>query len=510
VPQDVKLPELAESVVEGEVLKWLVAVGDAVVVDQPIVEVMTDKVTVELPSPLAGVLAEIVAPEGAVVPVGAVLARVHVGGGVAGAVAGAEPPGGANAPAPAPATPTAEPGGRAATVTPPAVGGGAAPPRATPTAGGRERAASPLDGEGDDADAADGVAQGDEFSLFKASADDDTALPTVRRRAVGASDAGALAPRGGSAPASDAPTALRGAYGRVVAVPAARRLARELGVPIEQVLGSGPAGRVRVDDVRREAAHVAPATGGLPAAVRPVTPKGYEERERRVPLRGLRRAITNQMVASHLHTVRALHVDEADVTELVRLRERLKPRAEARGVRLSYLPLIMKAVGQVLPAYPALASALDDVTQEIVLRDYVNLGMAVATDAGLVVPVIRDVDRKPLIDVAEELQGLAAKARDGKLAPDDVRGGTFTITNIGSVGGLFSFPIINVPEAAILGVHAIRKRPVVLPDDTIAARPMLYLSLSFDHRLVDGADAARFTNLLIDLLQAPEAMLLDA
>jgi len=187
VPQDVKLPELAESVVEGEVLKWLVAVGDAVVVDQPIVEVMTDKVTVELPSPLAGVLAEIVAPEGAVVPVGAVLARVHVGGGVAGAVAGAEPPGGANAPAPAPATPTAEPGGRAATVTPPAVGGGAAPPRATPTAGGRERAASPLDGEGDDADAADGVAQGDEFSLFKASADDDTALPTVRRRAVGAS-----------------------------------------------------------------------------------------------------------------------------------------------------------------------------------------------------------------------------------------------------------------------------------------------------------------------------------
>jgi len=267
---------------------------------------------------------------------------------------------------------------------------------------------------------------------------------------------------------------------------------------------------VRVDDVRRQAAHVAPASGGLPAAVRPVTPSGYEDRERRVPLRGLRRAITHQMVASHLHSVRTLHVDEADVTELVRLRERLKPRAEARGVRLSYLPLIMKAIGQVLPAFPALASALDDVNQEIVLRDYVNLGMAVATDAGLVVPVVRDVDRKPLIDVAEELQGLATKARDGKLAPDDVRGGTFTVTNIGSVGGLFSFPIINVPEAAILGVHAIRKRPVVLPDDTIAARPMLYLSLSFDHRLVDGADAARFTNQLIDLLQAPEAMLLDA
>jgi len=505
VSHDVRLPELAESVVEGEVLKWLVAVGDAVTVDQPIVEVMTDKVTVELPSPLAGVVVEIVAPEGAVVPVGAVLVRIDVGGGVAAVSAGAEPTGVAHAPAAAAATPPADSGegtAPAGAATPGGVAGGGASRR-----GG---AAAPRATEGV-SELEDGVAQGDEFSLFKASdAADGDDLPIVRRRAVGASGGGALATPVGSAPAPDAPTALRGAYGRVVAVPAARRLARELGVPIEQVLGSGPAGRVRVDDVRRQATAVSPAAGGLPAGVRPVTPKGYEDRERRVPLRGLRRAITNQMVASHLHSVRTLHVDEADVTELVRLRERLKPRAEARGVRLSYLPLIMKAIGQVLPAYPALASALDDVTQEIVLRDYVNLGMAVATDAGLVVPVVRDVDRKPLIDVAEELQGLAAKARDGKLAPDDVRGGTFTVTNIGSVGGLFSFPIINVPEAAILGVHAIRKRPVVLPDDTIAARPMLYLSLSFDHRLVDGADAARFTNQLIDLLQAPEAMLLDA
>ena len=451
--EDVNLPELAESVVEGEVVRWLAAVGDAIAVDQPLVEVMTDKVTVELPSPFAGVLVDILAPEGAVVPVGAVLGRIDAG-----------------------------------------AAGAAAPPD---VAGGPD----------DD---------GEDHGLFRASdASFDAAIPEVRRRASGGGAPGASAPDGaaaGSPPPPDAFAggALRGAYGRVVAVPAARRLARELGVPIEQVLGSGPAGRVRVDDVRRQAAHVAPATGGLPAAVRPVTPKGYEDRERRVPLRGVRRAITNQMVASHLHSVRTLHVDEADVTELVRLRERLKPRAEARGVRLSYLPLIMKAIGQVLPAFPALSSALDDVTQEIVLRGYVNLGMAVATDAGLLVPVVRDVDRKPLIDVAEELQGLAAKAREGKLAPDDVRGGTFTVTNIGSVGGLFSFPIINVPEAAILGVHAIRKRPVVLRDDTIAARPMLYLSLSFDHRLVDGADAARFTNQLIDLLQAPEAMLLDA
>jgi 2-oxoisovalerate dehydrogenase E2 component (dihydrolipoyl transacylase) len=484
VTEDFVLPELAESVVEGEVVRWLVAVGDTVAVDQPLVEVMTDKVTVELPSPFAGVVLEIVAREGDVVAVGGVLGRVGA------AVPGAVAPGGANAPG------TAAP-----------TRGVAAPDAPVPGAAAAESGGERSGDAGDDI-------EDDDRSLFRPSTDDASAvLPHVHRRGAGGVGAGAFAPVGATAPAPTppTPTPLRGAFGRVVAVPAARRLARELGVPIEQVLGSGPSGRVRVEDVRRQAAHVGPATaGGLPASVRPVTPKGYEDRERRVPLRGLRRAITHHMVASHLHSVRTLHVDEADVTELVRLRERLKPRAEARGVRLSYLPLIMKAVGQVLPAYPALSSALDDVTQEVVLRDYVNLGMAVATDAGLVVPVVRDVDRKPLIDVAEELQGLAAKARDGKLEPDDVRGGTFTITNIGSVGGLFSFPIINVPEAAILGVHAIRKRPVVLPDDTIVARPMLYLSVSFDHRLVDGADAARFTNQLIDLLEAPEAMLLDA
>jgi 2-oxoisovalerate dehydrogenase E2 component (dihydrolipoyl transacylase) len=471
VPKDFVLPELAESIVEGEVVRWLVAEGDAIVADQPIVEVMTDKVTVELPAPFGGVLGRIVAPEGAVVAVGALLATIDADG--VGAERGPAPAAGGPAPGdrvPAPARPA----------TAPSAGAGPAPSAGAPA---------------EDAD------RGDDVSLFRAHAGADGALPVVRRRA-------AAPGRADAAPA--AAPALRGAYGRVVAVPAARRLARELGIPVEQVLGSGPAGRVRVDDVRAQQGRVGPAAEGLPAPIRPTTPKGYEARERRVPLRGVRRAIANQMVASHLHTVRTLHVDEADVTELVRLRERLKPRAEARGVRLSYLPLIMKAVAQVLPAYPSLASAFDAATQEIVLRDYVNLGMAVSTDLGLVVPVVRDVDRKALIDVAEELQTLATKAREGRLAPDDVRGGTFSITNIGSVGGLFSFPIINVPEAAILGVHAIRKRPVATADDAIVVRPMLYLSLSFDHRLVDGADAARFTNGLIELLEAPEAMLLDA
>ncbi len=230
--------------------------------------------------------------------------------------------------------------------------------------------------------------------------------------------------------------------------------------------------------------------------------------ETRVPMRGLRRAISNQMVASHLQTVRTLHVDEADVTGLVALRAKLKPLAEKQGVKLSYLPFIMKATVAALKAFPVLNSSLDEDKSEVVLKRFYNLGLAVATEAGLVVPVMRDVDKKSLLEVADDVNTLAAKARDGKLAPEDVKGGTFSVTNIGSLGGLFSFPIINTPEAAILGVHSIKKRPVVLPDDSIAARQMLYLSLSFDHRLVDGAEAAGFTSYLIELLETPEALML--
>lgn len=452
MPKDVVLPELAESVVEGEVTAWLVEVGSPVAVEQPLVEVMTDKVTVELPSPFAGVLVDQVAAVGDVVRVGAVLGRIDDG---AGAAAGAA------------------------------------------------RSAAPADPAGDEDD-------GDARSLFRASASDDGPLLQVRR-----SGGGAAQP---PAPAAPAPLP-RGPFGRVVAVPAARRLARELGVPIERIEGSGPHGRVRVADVERHAGATAGGAGaadagatgvGLPAAPRYRTPSGYDTRERRIPLRGLRRVIAQQLSASHLHTVRTLHVDEADVSGLVRMRETLKPRAEARGVSLSFLPFVMRALAQTLRAYPALNSSLDEAAGEVVLKDYVNLGLAVATDAGLVVPVIRDAERRTLLELAGESQRLAAAARAGTLTPDEVAGSSFTVTNIGSIGGLFSFPIINAPDAAILGVHTIKKRPVVLDDDSIVARPMLYLSLSFDHRLVDGAEAARFTSALIDLLQTPEALLLDA
>lgn len=453
------LPELAESVVEGEIVKWLVNEGDSIEEDQPIVEVMTDKVTVELPSPYAGVLEKRLVSEGDTVPVHTPIARF------ADASDSADPEPESDAPAPSlqadEERSIVEPG----------------------------NLTEEDDGEG--------------LSLFKPSGTIDEG-PVVQVR------------RGGAAVAEKKVAAKRekkatGPYGRVLAVPAARKLARDLGIDIAQVEGSGSNGRIRVDDVKTHGEkQTSPSSMPQTKRVSYTSPEAYAELEARTPVRGLRRAISNQMVASHLQSVRTLHVDEADVTNLVALRSRLKPIAEERGAKLSYLPFIMKAVVAALKKFPIINSSLDEDADEIVTKGYYNLGVAVATDVGLVVPVIHNVDQKSLLELAADVNDLALKTRNNKLAPDDVKHGTFSITNIGTLGGLFSFPIINVPEAAILGVHSIKKRPVVLDDDSIVARQMLYLSMSFDHRIIDGAEAAMFTSYLIKLLETPESLMLEA
>lgn len=487
--RELLLPELAESVVEGEIIKWLVAEGEHVAEDQPVVEVMTDKVTVELPSPYAGVLQKHLAAEGDVVKVHEAIALFDGGDSEAGSAASGA--------------------GRAATTSQPAT-------------------SEPSIQAAEERSIVEGTAgvedDGEGLSLFKPGdrTGDDQFIRVTRPAGRGGESRSATAVTSAATAAQGAPatrpqpSTVRGAYGRVLAVPAARRLARELNVDIEAVAGSGPNGRVRVDDVKK---HVEEGSAGRGrpdasgAAQRPpqryVTPADYAELEERVPVRGLRRVIASQMVASHLQTVRTLHVDEADVTHLVALRERLKPFAARRGVKLSYLPFVLKAVAAALAEYPELNSSLDEEKNEIVLKHYINIGMAVATDAGLIVPVIKAVDQLTIYELAGEVQRLAEAARTGKLTPDEVKGGTFSITNIGSLGGLFSFPIINVPEAAILGVHSIKKRPVVLDDDSIVARSMIYLSLSFDHRLVDGAQGANFTGRVIELLETPEALFID-
>ncbi|GAB5603643.1 dihydrolipoamide acetyltransferase family protein [Thermus sp. FJN-A] len=454
MPKEILMPELAESVVEGEILKWLVAEGDYLKKDQPFVEVMTDKVTVELPSPYEGVLLKKLAKEGEVVKVHAPLALI------------------------------AEPGEAVEGVK-----------EAPPVQAVEERSivepGLPAKEEKED------------LSLFK---------PDITQVAVKNPFLQGAKPQEAARPG-----------GRVLAVPAARKLARELGIPIEEVPGSGPLGRVRVEDVRAyaegkkapplaqapspEAPQVPPS--GFPPPPKYAPPKGYEHLEERVPLRGIRRTIAQGLWQSHLYTVRTLNVDEADLTELVALRERLKPEAEAQGVKLTYLPFIFKAVARALKKFPVLNTSLDEERQEIVYKRYYHLGLAVATERGLIVPVVRDADRKSILELAREITELSQKAREGRLSPEEVTGSTFTVTNIGSVGALMSFPIINVPDAAILGVHSIRKRPWILPDGSIAARDIMYLSLSFDHRLVDGAEAAMFTREVIRLLENPDLLLLE-
>ncbi len=441
------MPELAESVVEGEILKWLVDEGDQIQLDQPIVEVMTDKVTVELPSPFAGKLEKKLALEGAIVAVHAPIAVF------ADAILNT-------------------------------------PSQTTPSDTPQEDS-------------------GDSQSLFKAFNRDETIKMPARKSANARSSSTAQTQAGTNE------------FGRALAVPAARALAREFGVDISGVPGSGPNGRVRVADVEayleRETPPAPPSVetrAGLP--VPPVqyrTPRGYEHLETRAPLRGLRRAISNQMLASHLYTVRTLTVDEVDMTALVALRERVKPRLEPSGLKLSYLPFIFKSIATALRAFPSLNSSLDEAAQEVVLKRYYNIGMAVSTDGGLIVPVLRDVDKKSILETAREVADVGARAREGTLKPEETTGSTFSVTNIGSIGGLFSFPIINVPDAAILGVHSIQKRAVVIEkdgEDQIVVRQMMYLSLSFDHRLVDGAEAARFCKAVIRLLENPDVLMLEA
>jgi len=399
-----KLPDIGEGVAEGEILKWMANVGDQVKEDQPLVEIMTDKVNVQIPAPRTGKVLQILAKEGDVAKVGQTIMVIDDGS-----------------------------------------GDGGAPPAAAP---------------------------------FH----------------VPDQPAGPHQPQQASGPQS------------VLAAPATRRLARELGVDISQVRGSGSQGRVTDEDVKRFASvsRSSPSTVALQAT--PATTAGANPREELVPLRGVRKTISERMLKSLQSTAQVTHVDEVDMTELVLLREAFKGSAEKRGVHLTFMPFIIKALVPALKEFPYVNSSLDEQSGNIVLKKYYNIGIATDTDQGLVVPVVRDVDKKDIFELAGEIEALADRARKSQLTLDEVRGGTFTITNVGAIGGLFATPIVNTPEVAILGLHKIAKRPVVR-DGKVEIRDTTYFSLSFDHRVVDGAYAARFTSRVIETVQDTKKLL---
>jgi pyruvate dehydrogenase E2 component (dihydrolipoamide acetyltransferase) len=311
--------------------------------------------------------------------------------------------------------------------------------------------------------------------------------------------------------------------GRALAAPAIRRRARELGIDVAEIQGSGPGGRVTLEDVERHVgtarAAVVTAATPPPAGAEPITTGAGAVRGpapdfaqwgpiERLPLSATRRQIARRMVQSLFTAPHAAALDEADVTELETFRQRVQERLQERSGHVTILPFVMKAVVAALQQFPTLNASLDEDRQELILKRYYHVGIAVDTRRGLIVPVIRDVERKSLIALAAELRDTVQRTREGKIALDELHGGTFTLTNAGAVGGSAFIPIINYPEVAILGIGRAQPKPVVR-DGQIVVRTMLPLSLSFDHRVVDGAEVIRFLTRVMRLLEDPLQLVLE-
>jgi len=292
----------------------------------------------------------------------------------------------------------------------------------------------------------------------------------------------------------------------VLATPATRKLARELNIDLGKVAGSGPGGRITEEDVRRVAGGgVGPAPTAQPSPAPLIT---TAEGDIIIPLTGLRKTIAERMTYSKTHIPHACGMDYVDVTNLVALREKEKRQFEPRGIKLTYLPFVVKACVIALKKYPSFNAHFNAEKNEVVARKAVNIGIAVDTPDGLIVPVVKNADRKSIIEIAQDIEALAILARGRKLKLDEVRGGTFTITNVGSVGAMFSTPIINPPEVAIMGIHRIKDMPMVV-EGGIQARKVMGVSLCFDHRVVDGALATLFMNEIKLHLEDPALMLVE-
>ena len=399
---DFALPELGEGLYEAELVRWLVQPGDAVKRGQPLLEVMTDKATMEVPAPFAGKVSAVNGEPGARLKVGQTILSYQLDG--------------AKAEGPVP----------------------------------------------------------------------------VAEKAVAAPVAVAVSANGAGSPGP-----------AVAAAPSVRHLARKLGIDLGRVRGSGPAGRILLDDlaplITREGAAAKPQTTEVPAE--------YGRAGTRMKLQGLRRKIAEHLLDSKRRIPHYSYVDECDVSDLVRLRHGMRDACARIGIKLTYLPFFVKALAAALKEIPIVNSSLDEDSGDIVLHDKYHIGIAVATPNGLIVPVVRDADRKDLFAVAAEVERLGTEGKAGRARREDLKGSTFTVTSIGGVGGLISTPIINHPEVAIMGVGKVIKRPVYDHDGRLKPADLVYLSFSFDHRVVDGAVGAAFGNAVKRHLEHPAAML---
>lgn len=549
--KEIKLPELGEGVTEGELVKWLVKPGDSVKADQAIAEMMTDKATVEVPTPVAGVVKELKFKVGDVVKGESTLLVLEESSAAAKTAAPA-----AQTSAPAP-KPSAAPG-------PSASAGNSAASGSTPVRL-PELGEGVTEGElvkwlvkpGDTVKADQAIAEimtdkatvevpspvagtvqelkfkvGDvvkvESTLLvlsgaSAGAAKTTHAPTTTSSAPAPSMMAAAATHAAMSTSMVAPSASAldiyppAAQSHVIATPATRRYARELGVDINTLKGSGLAGRVTREDVIAAkgsgasavgAPQYAPSTSPGMNIPRPGYSSNQQGQEERVALRGVRKKIAQNLQMAKAIIPHFTLMDEANVTELVALRESLKAIAEKEKVKVTYLPFVMKALIATMREFPMFNASIDDAKEEIVYKKYFNIGFAADTPNGLLVPVIKNADQKTIFEISREILDLSLRAREGKLKPDEMKGATITITNIGSVGGTYATPIINHPEVAILGMYKISDRPVIEKGELKAIKVMNY-TITCDHRLIDGAVAANFLKAFFTRIENPGRLMMD-
>ncbi|RPJ59586.1 MAG: branched-chain alpha-keto acid dehydrogenase subunit E2 [Acidobacteria bacterium] len=452
MPTELKLPNLGENIHSGNVVRVLVAEGDVITEQQPILEIETDKAAIEVPSPQAGKVVKILVKEGQTIDVGApVIALEERADGKA-----------------APAQKSAA-AASAGVQSPPAKAETRAavkePPRKEPE------------------------------PQRKKAAEEQTA----ERAAPAVPPAPAVSPK---------PEDGKGAM--VAAAPSVRRFAREIGVDVAQVKGTGPSGRISIDDVKNAArSRVSAQQAAAPSIPSPGLPDFTRWGEiHREPFTNIRRATARQMAAAWSTIPQVTQFDKADITELEEMRQRYAEKAQKAGGKLTVTAILMKVVASALRVFPKFNASLDMEKGEIVYKQYIHVGVAVDTPKGLLVPVIRDVERKNVIEISVELAALSEKARSGKLTLEEMQGGSFTVSNLGGIGGTGFSPIVNLPEVAILGVARTAVEPLFI-DGGFQPRKMLPLSLSYDHRLIDGADGARFLRWLAEALEQPFLMLLE-
>jgi pyruvate dehydrogenase E2 component (dihydrolipoamide acetyltransferase) len=497
MPTDFTLPELGENVTAGDVVRVLVAVGDTVAKDQAILELETDKATIEVPSSVAGTVKEVRIKPGDRIKVGQVVLTLDDNAGAA-----AKGPKDAKAPKETKSEPPAEkPKGQPAGA-PEEGGSSQEAPGGTDTAatGGAQKGAAERTRGTTDAPPDERFAEHAQAAGGRA---DEGARPKPRGEVVNI-DRGAR-----PAPAPVKGPEQAGAFEGVAppAAPSVRRLARELGVEIGQVPGTGPDGRISVEDVQAfvRAALASPGAGARPAAALPDFTK-WGEVERK-PMSGIRRKTAEHLSQAWTAIPHVTQHDKADITALEALRKHYSPQAEKAGGKLTMTVVALKIVATALQKFPQFNASVDMGTQEIVYKKSIHVGVAVDTPRGLLVPVIRDVDRKGVIELAADLGKASEKARAGKLSLDDMQGAGFTITNLGGIGGTSFTPIVNWPEVAILGISRGIYEPVY-DGQEFHPRQMLPLSLSYDHRAIDGADGARFLRWVAEAFEQTFVVLL--